>query len=216
MKRFLSGCTGVVFIAMTLSSGFAADSSPRYNWSGFYLGINGGGGWGDSSHDFEAAGTTTGDYRISGSTAGGTVGANLQAGRLLLGIEGDMNWSDIGGSDSCPNPNFTCHTRSKWLATARGRVGYAFDRFLPYITAGAAFGQIRASIPDFGSARETETGFALGSGVEAGIVGGLSAKLEYLYVDLGEFNCGSSCTNTGVDNVKFKTHLVRVGLNYRF
>jgi outer membrane immunogenic protein len=52
--------------------------------------------------------------------------------------------------------------------------------------------------------------------VEAEIVGGLSAKLEYLYVDLGKFNCGFSCTNTGVDDVKFKTHLFRVGLNYRF
>ena len=216
MKRFLIGCTGLMILAVTWSSAFAADSSPGYNWTGFYLGINGGGGWGHSRHDFEAAGTTTGDYRISGATAGGTLGANLQAGGLLLGVEGDMNWSDIGGSDSCPNPNFTCRTRNKWLATARGRVGYALDRFLPYITAGAAFGQIRANIPDFGSERENQTGFALGSGVEAGIVGGLSAKLEYLYVDLGKFNCGFSCTNTGVDDVKFKTHLVRVGLNYRF
>ena len=216
MKPFLIGCTSLMILAVTLSSAFAADSSPEYHWTGFYLGINGGGGWGKSRHDFEAAGTTTGDYRISGSTAGGTLGANLQAGGLLLGVEGDMNWSDIGGSDSCPNPNFTCRTRNKWLATARGRVGYAVDRFLPYVTAGAAFGQIRANIPDFGSERENETGFALGSGVEAGILGGLSAKLEYLYVDLGKFNCGFSCTNTGVDDVKFKTHLVRVGLNYRF
>jgi outer membrane immunogenic protein len=216
MKRFLIGCTGLMILAVTLSSAFAADSSPGYQWTGFYLGINGGGGWGKSRHDFEAAGTTTEDFRISGSTAGGTLGANLQAGGLLLGLEGDMNWSDIGGSESCPNPNFTCRTRNKWLATARGRVGYAIDRFLPYITAGAAFGQVRANIPDFGSTRKTETGFALGSGVEAGIVGGLSAKLEYLYVDLGKFNCGLSCTATGVDDVKFKTHLVRVGLNYRF
>ena len=216
MKRSLIGCAGLMILTVTLSSAFAADSSPGYLWTGFYLGINGGGGWGKSRHDFEAAGTTTGDFRISGSTAGGTLGANLQAGGLLLGVEGDMNWSDIGNSDSCPNPNFTCRTRNKWLATARGRVGYAVDRFLPYITAGAAFGQIRASISDFGSTRKTETGFALGSGVEAGIVGGLSAKLEYLYVDLGKFNCGFSCTATGVDDVKFKTHLVRVGLNYRF
>lgn len=115
-----------------------------------------------------------------------------------------MNWSDIGGSDSCPKPELYLPYKDQVLATARGRVGYAVDRFLPYITAGAALGQVRASIPDFGSTRETETGFALGSGLKAGIVGGLSAKLEYLYVDLGNFNCGFSCTNTGVDDVKFK------------
>jgi opacity protein-like surface antigen len=145
MKRFWVGCIGLMVLTLALSSAFAADSSPPYNWTGFYVGINGGGGWGDSRHDFEAAGTTTGDYRISGATAGGTLGANLQAGGLLLGVEGDMNWSDIGGSDSCPNPNFTCRTRNKWFATARGRVGDALDRFLPYITAGAAFGEIRAN-----------------------------------------------------------------------
>ena len=216
MKVFLVGCTVMMLLTLGLSSALAADSSPAYNWTGFYVGVNGGGGWGQSRHDFEAAGTTTGDYRVSGGTAGGTLGANLQAGGLLLGVEGDMNWSDIGGSDSCPNPNFTCRTRNKWFATARGRVGYALDRFLPYITAGAAFGQIRANIPDFGSARETELGFTGGAGLEVGIVRGLSAKLEYLYLDLGKFNCGFSCTSTGVDDVKFNAHLLRVGLNYRF
>ena len=216
MKVFLVGCTVMMLLTLGLSSALAADSSPAYNWTGFYVGVNGGGGWGQSRHDFEAAGTTTGDYRVSGGTAGGTLGANLQAGGLLLGVEGDMNWSDIGGSDSCPNPNFTCRTRNKWFATARGRVGYALDRFLPYITAGAAFGQIRANIPDFGSARETEVGFTGGAGLEAGIFRGLSAKVEYLYLDLGKFNCGFSCTSTGVDDVKFNAHLLRVGLNYRF
>ena len=216
MKGFLVACASIILATLPSYSALGAESSSAYNWTGFYVGVNGGGGWGHSRHDFEAAGTTTGDYRISGATAGGTLGANLQAGGLLLGVEGDMNWSDIGGSDSCPNPNFTCRTRNKWLATARGRVGYALDRFLPYITAGAAFGQIRPSIPDFGSTRENETGFALGSGVEAGIVGGLSAKLEYLYVDFGTFNCGFACTDTLVDEVKFNAHMVRVGLNYRF
>jgi len=216
MKGFLVGCTVMMLLTLGLSSAFAADSSPAYNWTGFYVGINGGGGWGDSRHDFEAAGTTTGDYRVSGATAGGTVGANLQAGGLLLGVEGDMNWSDIGGSDSCPNPNFTCRTRNKWFATARGRVGYALDRFLPYITTGVALGEIRANIPDFGSARETEVGWTGGAGLEVGIVRGLSAKLEYLYLDLGKFNCGSSCTATLDDEVKFNAHLFRVGLNYRF
>ncbi|HEX6436290.1 MAG TPA: outer membrane beta-barrel protein [Candidatus Binatia bacterium] len=216
MKGFLVGFAWLMGVTLTGFAALGADSSPAYNWTGFYLGVNGGGGWGHSRHDFEAAGTTTGDYRIRGATVGGTLGANLQAGGLLLGLEGDMNWSDIGGSDSCPNVNFTCRTRNKWLATARGRVGYALDRFLPYITTGAAFGDVHTEIPDFGSSREAEVGWTVGGGLEAGIVRGLSAKMEYLYVDLGKFNCGFSCTATGVDDVKFNAHIVRIGLNYRF
>ena len=216
MRGFLVGCALMMDVTLPWSFALGADGSPAYNWTGFYVGVNGGGGWGQSRHDFEAAGTTTGDYSISGATAGGTLGANLQAGGLLLGVEGDMNWSDIGGSDSCPNPNFTCRTRSKWLATTRGRVGYAIGRVLPYITAGASYGRIRAQIPDFGSERETEVGWTAGGGLEAGIVGGLSAKLEYLYVDFGTFNCGFACTDTLVDKVKFNAHMFRVGLNYRF
>lgn len=158
MRAFLAGSAMMMLVTLLSSPAIGAERSPAYDWTGFYIGINGGGGWGQSRHDFEAAGTTTGDYSISGATAGGTLGANLQAGGLLLGVEGDMNWSDIGGSDSCPNPSFTCRTRSKWLATTRGRVGYAIDRVLPYIKAGAAFGRIRAQIPDFGSERETEGG----------------------------------------------------------
>src|SRR5919112_2866388 len=213
MKGFLVGCALMTAVTLPWSYALGAERSPAYNWTGFYAGINGGGGWGHSRHDFEAAGTTTGDYRISRATAGGTVGANLQAGGLLLGLEGDMNWSDIGGSDPCPNPNFTCRTQSKWLATTRGRVGYAIGRVLPYVTAGAAFGRIRAQIPDFGSERETEVGWTGGGGLEAGIFGGLSAKLEYLYIDFGTFNCGFACSDTLVDKVKFNAHMVRVGLN---
>jgi outer membrane immunogenic protein len=216
MKGFLVGCALMMGVTLTGFSARGADSSSAYNWTGFYVGVNAAGGWGHSRHDFEAAGTTTGDYKIRGATAGGTLGANLQAGGLLLGVEGDMDWSDIGGSDSCPNPNFTCRTRNKWLATARGRIGYALDRFLPYITTGAAFGDVRTEIPDFGSSREAEVGWTIGGGLETGIVGGLSAKMEYLYVDLGKFNCGFSCTATGVDDVKFNAHMFRIGLNYRF
>lgn len=76
-----------MMLAVTLSSAFAADSSPGYKLDWILSRYQRWGGWGHSRHDFEAAGTTTGDYRISGSTVGGTVGANLQAGGLLLGVE---------------------------------------------------------------------------------------------------------------------------------
>ena len=109
MKGFFVVVYASIILATLPSySALGAESSSAYNWTGFYVGVNGGGGWGHSRHDFRGGGDTTGDYRISGGTAGGTLGANLQVGGLLLGVEGDINWSNIGGSDSCPNPNFTC------------------------------------------------------------------------------------------------------------
>ena len=113
---------------------------PPYSWTGFYVGINGGGGFGTSNWD------STGSRNISGGLVGGTVGYNYQFGHAVVGVEGDMNWADINGSttNACPAG---CKTSDSWLATVRGRLGYAADRFMPYVTGGAAFGDIRASTP---------------------------------------------------------------------
>ncbi len=183
---------------------------PPYSWTGFYVGINGGGGFGSSTWD------STGSRNISGGLVGGTVGYNYQFGQAVIGVEGDMNWADINGSttNACPAG---CKTSDSWLATVRGRLGYAADRFMPYVTGGAAFGDIRASTPGFPTASATNTGWTIGGGLEAALVGNWTAKVEYLYVDLGKFNCGLSCgAGLTADNVSFHTNLLRAGVNYRF
>ena len=112
--------------------------APVYNWTGFYLGINGGGGWGTSQWD------GVDKFDLSGGLIGGTVGYNWQVNQLVLGAEGDIDWSGIKGTTTvlCPGG---CETRNQWLATVRGRLGYAWDRFLPYLTAGLAAGDINAT-----------------------------------------------------------------------
>ena len=129
-------------------------------------------------------------------------------GQAVLGIEGDAGWSSIRGSTPCIGT--TCETRNNWLSTVRGRLGLAVDRFMPYVTGGAAFGDIKTSVAGIGDARTTKAGWTAGGGVEAAISGPLTAKLEYLYVDLGR---GGSVL--GSDS-KFQSHIVRAGLNYRF
>src|SRR2546423_927938 len=116
--------------------------NPIYTWTGFYLGINGGGGWGRSQWD------ALDTFDLSGGVIGGTVGYNWQFGQAVIGAEGDIDWSGIKGTSTvlCLGG---CETRNKWLATARGRLGFAFDRFLPYFTAGLAPGAIRAPPPAF-------------------------------------------------------------------
>ena len=71
-----------------------------------------------------------------------------------LGVEGDIDWADIDGSttNACPAG---CKTSDTWLSTVRGRLGYAADRFMPFVTGGAAFGDIRASTPGFPQAAPT-------------------------------------------------------------
>ena len=181
-----------------------------YNWTGFYAGINAGYGWGTSNWDIPAV-----QNEPTGFIIGGTIGYNFQTGSFVWGLEGDIAWADVKGSVDC-GLGLTCETANRWLGTARGRVGYAFDRFLPYITAGAAFGDVRASINPgpIVSATDTRMGWTVGGGLEYAFLGNWTAKIEYLYVDLGSFDTGF--TAPIVNNVSFKEHVVRGGLNYKF
>jgi outer membrane immunogenic protein len=180
-----------------------------FNWTGFYVGVNGGGGWGHSRTDL------SGGFSTSGGVAGGTIGYNAQYGNWVFGFEGDIDWSDVSGSTSaagCPG----CSVQNNWLSTARGRVGYAFGRWLPYVTGGLAVGDVQASAPGFPGATNTQVGWAAGAGVEYALSNNWSAKLEYLHVDLGRFDCGAACGAPGTDNVSFHDNLVRGGINFRF
>lgn len=221
MKRLtLTACAGLLAAAMAAPS-FAADlprpsyKAPIYvapfSWSGFYVGINGGYGWGLSNWRDVTTGIETGDFPVEGAVAGGTIGYNLQTGSFVWGLEGDLDYSWMKGSTCAP---FGCETRNTYLATGRGRIGYAWDRFLPYITGGAAYGGIKMTA---GTLSETKSrlGWTAGAGVEYAFLGAWSAKIEYLYVDLGTVTC-SSGTCGGDTDVSFKTNLARVGLNYRF
>jgi len=219
---------GIATMAL-LATSFAADAAdmpikggpyykapPRsvvsyYNWTGFYAGINGGYSWGNSDWDFPAV-----SNKPKGWMAGGTVGYNWQSGAIVYGLEGDFDWADVSASSACGA--FTCETKERWFATARGRLGYAFDRWLPYVTGGAAFGDIRASSsnPAALGGSDTMIGWTVGGGLEYAFLGNWTAKVEYLYADLGKFNC-STCTPALVnDNVSFTQNIVRAGINYKF
>ncbi len=178
--------------------------APAYNWTGFYAGINGGGGFGRS--DFSAP-FPTGSFNTSGGLAGGTLGYNWQMNQLVFGLEGDIDWSNIKGSAACAGTS--CEVRNDWLGTARGRLGYAIGRFMPYVTGGAAFGNIKSTVAG-GSTNDSKTGWTLGGGVEYGLAGPWSIKAEYLYVDLGT---GGSVLGSSAN---FRSNVVRAGVNYRF
>jgi outer membrane immunogenic protein len=221
------GCAGLLAVAMA-SPSLAADlSRPAYkapkaplyvapfSWSGLYVGVNAGYGWGTSSWSDPVSGVTTGDFNVNGALAGGTLGYNLQTGSWVWGLEADFDGSWIKGTDTTFCGGSGCQTSNTWLATGRARIGYAWDRWLPYITAGGAYGNIKMTNPIDLSESQSKFGWVAGVGVEYAFMGAWSAKFEYLYVDLGTATCSAATCGTDLD-VGFKTNIVRVGVNYRF
>jgi outer membrane immunogenic protein len=223
IKTIAAGCFAVAAL-LTAQSAIAADLSvaplykapppaatPAYDWSGFYVGINGGGGWGHSNWDASAA-----SIRTSGGMVGGTAGYNWQLGSAVLGLEGDIDWANLKGTNTSTLCPLGCSTSDTWLSTVRGRVGYAFGGVLPYLTGGLAVGDIRAATPGFAGATNTSAGWTVGGGLEFALPGNWSAKAEYLHVDLGHFNCGANCGFVTGDNVSMHDDVFRAGVNYRF
>jgi outer membrane immunogenic protein len=194
--------------------------APAFSWTGVYIGINGGWGWGDSTWTNRSNGINSGEFNVDGGLVGGTVGINYQFGSWVFGLESDLNASWIKGSQGgvfCGAPR-SCQTENTWLGTARGRLGYAWDRWMLYATGGAAYGDLKMTppAPDTFTARST-VGWTAGAGVEYAFAGPWSVKLEYLYVDLGKTACASiTCSLAGGVDVDFKTSVIRGGINYRF
>ena len=199
----------------------------HYDWTGLYVGGVVAGGWGHSRHCDPLTGCAAGsaDFKMSGWLGGATLGYNLQRSNWVLGAEADWSWGSIKGSMpsnavfDCGTAG-TCRTNISSVATVRGRLGYALDRFLPYVTAGVAFTHVRAS--DGGTNfniedTATKTNFVWGGGIEYAFAPQWSAKFEYLHLgNLGDFTyghvtgiCACFMTDTHYD-------LVRLGVNYRF
>ena len=167
------------------------------------LGINGGYGFGDI--DWAAPLLSTDP---DGGLAGGTIGYNMQSGSWVFGLEGDFDWADIKANTACALG--TCQTKTDWFATARGRVGYAaLGNFMPFITGGAAFADVKATNTLFPEVSKTMIGWTAGAGVEYAFGGHWSAKVEYLYSDLGSFDCGVSCGGVPPTDISFTTNMVR-------
>lgn len=177
-----------------------------YNWTGFYLGIVGGGAWEDSSFD----------PKMKGGFVGGTAGYNWQAGNVVFGLEADGSWADV--SASATTLDVTLSSKIDALGTVRGRIGYAVNNVLFYGTGGYAWIDNKLSISTLGltvSDTKFRSGWTVGAGVEAFFAPQWSVKGEYLYRSFSGATYFSGIGlpfNTGTD----KFHTVQVGVNYHF
>ena len=192
---------------------------PAFTWAGFYLGLNGGYGFGRANWKNSPLGTI-GTFATDGGLAGGTIGGNYQWNQFVIGLEGDVDWQNLRGSQSgapCA-PLGTCATASNWLSTIRGRVGFAANRALLYGTGGVAFTNIKASFSALPYGGGNEPGWTAGAGVEFAMTDNWTAKLEYLYAGFRQTSsCAvSSCGAAAPVNVSLNENIVRVGVNYLF
>jgi outer membrane immunogenic protein len=235
MKAFSTG--GAILLAMAAaSSAFAADvetvatpdlfgappafaTRPLYNWTGAYVGINGGGGFGRSTWTSTPDGTS-GTYDPSGGLIGGTFGYNLQgADSLVLGGEVDIAATSFKGTIPAAACLPGCEITSPWLASARLRFGYSLGDIMPimpYITFGASIGRLVANTSGapFGTERANNLSWTVGGGAEFVLSGPWTAKVEYLYVDLSGISCSVACGG-GPISINLNENIVRVGINYR-
>ena len=225
-------------------------AAPLFNWTGFYVGGNVGYSFGrsnDASTLTNAAGAalfaSSGNSNLNGVIGGAQIGYNWQIQSFVFGIEGD-----IQGSNEKGNRTFTCSSceppaavalltpvaveqKIDWFGTLRGRAGVAVSpMFLLYATGGLAYGQVdtneKIGVPSvlFPAPTTTNVGWTAGAGIEGAIGGGWTARLEYLYVDLGKVD-GSFVTvipalGGGVIVSNYSSHItdnvVRLGINYKF
>ena len=245
----------------------AFDPTPIKQWQGVYAGINAGYGGNavelsNSTYQpvsgFSAALVSTSTIGVGGPLAGGQVGYNHQfSNNVVLGVESDLDYADINNfsgarkdtnavafvfSGSTITQNSTNYDRLglNWLGTTRLRLGYALGNFLPYISAGIAYGELTSSLLSTnsfgysyssggflsgavtsGNNSTTQAGWALGGGAEYKLADAWSIKGEYLYTSLGGITRNDTTIGTAgtvafgqTSTSTYALHQARVGLNY--
>jgi outer membrane immunogenic protein len=252
MKKLLLASAALMALSIGGNAVQAADMPvkaiaplPVFTWSGCYVGVHVGYKWGESVHTYtgrvggvvtnpERTGTEFTDwFNVDGALGGGEAGCQYQWGNWVWGIEGDGSWVGAEGQSyeiatGAPFSPFNYYhkTSERWMATVRGRLGYAWDKWLWYVTAGGAWAGvdvaeafIAAPTSFTGIERNTVSGWVAGWGTEYSVGHGWSVKYETLYVDFGTFsaldnpvNC-PTCLSRDVDLHQW---IWRVGMNYRF
>jgi len=249
VKRILSlSSMSCVLVAAFLGAANAADltlpykappppPAPISNWTGFYIGVNGGAGWGTSASSINLSALAAGlgtlpvsSHELNGFLGGGQIGYNWQTGNVVLGVEGDGDWANIQGTAPCI-VEFSCAANIQWTADATVRLGVLpLSNVLVYVKGGAAWAGVNYTLSSgaliapggiSSNLTTTKTGGLLGIGTEYLFAPHWTAKIEYNYTDFG------SSTNTfalsdGVAvlpvaaQTTLQLHTVKAGVNYHF
>jgi outer membrane immunogenic protein len=247
MRRLVLGLLAASSALAMASAASAADlrmptkappPMPMFNWSGFYVGAHIGGTWGTTEAEINSI-TVPGllalggfslpvtSQSFNGFIGGGQAGWNMQSGIVVFGIEGEIAGTNAKGTAPCLLL-LTCESKQNWMATATGRLGLADGRDLYYVKGGAAWSHntYSANLNVLAAAgaevSDNRWGWLVGAGIEHAFAGtGLSAKLEYNYIDYGsnDYHFALGVLGAPLDigtRIREYQHVVKVGVNYRF
>ena len=200
---------------------------PATNWTGFYIGVEGGGGWSKDWRSYPNGAVT--NERLGGGLAGGLIGYNWQlpGNQFLFGLEGNFDWADINGSAPCPNPVFACGEKLNQLYSGTARVGYVSGNALLYAKGGYAWTEVDyhstflpSPGPFDGGGNVSRGGGVVGGGIEYMFAPNWSAKIEYDYYDFGSkisaTDSGGALHLLADKNSKLTAQTLKVGVNYHF
>jgi outer membrane immunogenic protein len=234
MKKLLLVTASLVALAAATPA-MAADLAARpytkappmvqaaYNWSGFYVGLNGGGG---TSHKcWDVGSFSEGCHDATGGTVGGQVGYRWQTGPVVFGVEAQGNWADFTGDNVSTLTANRNRTKIDAFGLFTGQVGYAFNSALLYVKGGAAVVDDKYSIVTnpgsvlLASTDESRWGGVVGVGLEFGFAPNWSAGVEYDHMFLGTQSNTFGAPAGAVlqtDNIKQDVDLFTARINYRF
>jgi outer membrane immunogenic protein len=199
MSRLLASAAAV---AMLSTAAYSADlplpeepmpvaaALAAYNWTGFYIGAQGGWGWGESDVDDGLLLDDTVD--LDGFFVGGLAGAQWQWNWAVLGLEVEGNWADIDGDEPIPPPADNLLTSEiNSFGSLSGKLGVAWDRVLLYGTGGLAVGDIETgqSVPSLGFAfsdSEIYFGWTAGAGIDVAVTNHIIVGAQYRFYDFGD------------------------------
>ncbi len=198
---------------------------PVWSWTGPYVGLHVGAVDGDLDGTVDVEDPIVSERVTTdpnGIMGGIQAGYNYQFDSIVLGLEGDVSFGDV---DDVVYPTIVgfparVEPEIEWMATIRGRLGWAWDRTLFYATGGVAFTDVKAKI-DAGPAgsdsdKSSYFGWTVGGGVEHAVSDSISLKAEYLYADFGKEKFSFFDDYITSDDAKLTTHTFRVGVNWLF
>jgi len=215
----------------------AAPAVSTFSWTGCYLGGHGGGGRGMNEQQ-PFGGLSFNANHDSGWMAGVQGGCDYQTGSLVVGLEGQFDWADMKDTSATFPPGggggagFLLTTKLDRMATATGRIGYAFDRVLFYAKGGAAFAHFNHTMTmtdfaalsvDFVGSRNV-AGFVVGGGIEYALLPNVTLKAEYGYFDFGRNGYTLTCVGNAqcpavpifAPELRQTMQTVMLGVNWRF
>jgi outer membrane immunogenic protein len=180
-----------------------------FTWAGLYVGAHVGYGW--SSIDWQD-GMFSGSQNGEGWLAGGQVGYNLQSGRVVYGLEADATATWMEGGDAASGHSVD------WLYTVRARLGMTTpdNRWLFYVTGGAAWADVNYSNAAGSRYSDTHFGWVAGAGIERALTPNVTARVEYLYYDFDKLSSPPGSLGVGTSELDPTMQTVRFGINFKF